>query len=129
MFSSLWRVSFVSALCLSLTTGCGGGGGGGSAPAVTQCDPATAPSLLVSWMPNSDPVDGYFVYYGLSANTATTVASRLSADVPGFDPSAPAVVYNSCGLQLSAGQSVCFRLRAFNNGGLSAYSTANCIGI
>lgn len=85
--------------------------------------------LQLAWQPNSDGVvAGYRVYYGPSGDQATTQASDLALTAANFNAQAPSVVYNAQrDLGLVAGQSVCFRLRAYNEQGtLSAWSTPAC---
>lgn len=94
--------------------------------------PAAGPGeslLQLAWQPNTDGVvAGYRVYYGPSGDQATTQASDLALTATNFNAQAPSVVYNAQrDLGLVAGQSVCFRLRAYNEQGtLSAWSTPAC---
>lgn len=116
---------------------CSGGEGGVSAPSSSRNVEAQAPlppvgpgeSLLqLAWQPNRDEVAGYRVYYGPTADDATTQASDLPLASRYLNAQAPAVVYNAQrDLGLIAGQDVCFRLRAYNaQGRLSAWSTPVC---
>lgn len=94
-----------------------------------QCSACPADILLtLTWNPNPDEVLGYAVYFGPSAGNATQLVSELSL-VPGLlDPLAPSVQYHlGNDLGLTQGDSVCFRLKAYNTAGYSDYSAAACI--
>jgi hypothetical protein len=84
--------------------------------------------IQLAWQANSDSVAGYVVYYGPTPDSATTTASNLSLTSPSFDAAAPAVSFNAGNdLSLKHGDSVCFRLRAYNAAAvLSAWSNAAC---
>lgn len=124
-----------------LLASCSGGGSNAGTSSTAAPVGAQAPlppagpgeSLLqLAWQPNTDGVvAGYRVYYGPTANEATTQASDLSLTAANFNAQAPAVVYNAQrDLGLVAGQDVCFRLRAYNDQGtLSAWSTPVCASI
>ena len=49
--------------------------------------------LHLAWNPNPGAIDGYIIYFGPSADTASTQVSEISLTAPGFDPLAPAVKY------------------------------------
>ena len=97
--------------------------------------PAAGPGeslLQLAWQPNNDGVvAGYRVYFGPSGDQATTQATDLALTAANFNAQAPSIVYNAQrDLGLSAGQNVCFRLRAYNQQGtLSAWSAATCATI
>lgn len=85
--------------------------------------------LQLAWQPNNDGVvTGYRVYFGPTADEATTQASDLGPNTINFNAQAPAIVYNAQrDLGLIAGQNVCFRVRAYNDqGALSAWSAPVC---
>lgn len=85
--------------------------------------------LQIAWQPNNDGVvAGYRVYYGPTGDDATNQVSDLALDSGTFNAQAPAVVYNAQrDLGLVTGQTVCFRLRAYNNqGALSPWSAPVC---
>jgi hypothetical protein len=85
------------------------------------------PLLIVSWQPAPDPVAGYIVYYGSSADTATVLLSDLAAGF--YDPSAPSVTYDPTrDLGVSAGSSVCFRIFSYDTSRtLSSTSQLECL--
>ena len=85
-------------------------------------------TLHLAWNPNPGAIDGYIIYFGPSADTASTQVSDISLTAPGFDPLAPAVEYDAdADLGLSAGDTVCFRLKAYNANGTSGFSEGVCI--
>lgn len=108
----------IMACTLTFLAACGGGGLGNSGPQ----------GVFFAWQPHPDPsVTGYMVYYGPSIDTATTVASNQPVDGPGFDPQAPSVTYDpAADLGLHAGDTVCFRLKAYNSDGESGFSPGTC---
>jgi len=86
--------------------------------------------LLLSWDPNPHTVSGYIVYYGPAEDTTLLVASDLSVTANNFDAGAPSVAYRSWSdLALRRGDSVCFRLRAYNAAGQSGLSDSACVQI
>lgn len=87
---------------------------------------ATDTTVTLSWQPNSDPIAGYIVYYGPTADGATTLATQLS--LSSIDPQAPSVSFNAgTDLGLNYGDGICFRLRAYNSANvMSDWSGAAC---
>jgi hypothetical protein len=89
--------------------------------------PAASAMLTLSWSPNTDGVLGYKVYYGSTGSSAVTEVTDITVYSGGFDPSAPSVQYDAReDLGLSPGDDVCFRLRAYNNEGMSELSAPIC---
>ena len=84
-----------------------------SCPAVAQ--------LTVSWQPNIDEVLGYRLYYGPTGDAATALVGETTTTSMTVDP------INDLGL--SAGDMVCFRTKAYNDQGDSAYSDATCTNL
>ncbi|MBI3899615.1 MAG: hypothetical protein HY308_15160 [Gammaproteobacteria bacterium] len=85
--------------------------------------------LQLSWQPNTDVIAGYRVYSGPTVAGATTQESDLTVTGnPNFNSRAPLVTYYAArDLNLKTGDTVCFRLRAYNAANvLSAYSQATC---
>ena len=80
---------------------------------------ATTSSILnIAWSPYPGNAWGYYVYYGPTADTATTLASDLPIGTGNFNASAPSVSYEPTqDLSLSAGDPVCFRIQAYDAGG------------
>jgi hypothetical protein len=89
---------------------------------------ATQATIRINWQPNTDPVAGYVVYYGPTPDTATTTAAELPVTNTAFNAVAPSVSFNAGqDLGLRDGQSVCFRLRAYNSSNtLSDWSAPAC---
>ena len=139
----------LAAIGFLLVAGCGSGLVGPSAAGPTSLSPLTPPplteppstpspstppltsaplSIYVAWQPHSDPtVTGYVIYYGPSVAAATTVASDQRIDDPNFDPQAPSVSYDlAAQLGLQDGDTVCFRLKAYNADGESGFSSGIC---
>lgn len=89
---------------------------------------ATDTTVALTWQPNSDPIAGYVVYYGPTPEAATTLATQLSLSSNGMNPQAPSVSFNAgTDLGLNYGDSVCFRLRAYNSANvMSDWSGAAC---
>ncbi|GEM_PF-1483485 len=90
----------------------------------TTCSPKT---LTLSWDPSPQAISGYRVYYGLTAAAATTLARDVTVGAAGFDPAAPSTRFSAWnGLHLRVGDTVCFRVTAYNAAGESGPSTAVC---
>jgi hypothetical protein len=71
--------------------------------------------VLVTWQPYSTDVSGYVVYYGTTPDNTSIYASDLSVASGAVNPLAPSVTYDATrDLSLSAGQSVCFRVYAYD---------------
>jgi hypothetical protein len=84
-------------------------------------------SLTLTWQPNPDAVLGYSIYYGPTGDTADRQASDVSVDSRLFDASAPALTFNATDdLGLRLGDSVCFRIQAYNSNGKSPLSDPVC---
>jgi hypothetical protein len=85
----------------------------------STCASVTSKSLSVSWSASSGGVLGYYVYYGATSSTVSTFAST----VPGTSTTYKTLAQN---LNLQTGAQVCFRVRAYNTVGVSAFSSAVC---
>ncbi len=86
--------------------------------------------LALSWNPNTDAISGYRVYYGTSAGAVDTLVADLALNSGLFDPLAPTLAFNSATkLGLYAGDTVCFRIAAYNSAGDSPLSSAVCGGL
>ncbi|MBU1191697.1 MAG: fibronectin type III domain-containing protein [Gammaproteobacteria bacterium] len=84
-----------------------------------KCTDQTNKSFNLSWNASAGTALGYYVYYGATASTITTFAST----VPGTSTT---YTTSSKNLNLQAGEQVCFRVRAYNTVGVSAFSSAVC---
>ena len=85
----------------------------------STCASVSSKSLSVSWSASSGGVLGYYVYYGATSSTVSTFAST----VPGTSTTYTTLAQN---LNLQTGTQVCFRVRAYNTVGVSAFSSAVC---
>lgn len=130
----------LASLLSALLAGCGGGsmnnssftgtvGGNGSIVGTTPSGGTSSSSIVyVAWNPTTDStVTGYQVFYGPTLDAATTLASSVAIAASGFNPQAPSVSYRTWeDLGLHAGDSVCFRLRAYNPDGVSDPTAGTC---
>jgi hypothetical protein len=72
--------------------------------------------VQVSWQPFGNHTAGYMIYYGTSANTVNVLVSDLSLNSGLISPSSPSVTFDSVrNLGLYAGDTVCFRIDAYNS--------------
>ena len=85
--------------------------------------PIEPPPVLdtLSWNANTDTVDGYVVYHGPTGANASTEYTTVSAT------EAPSVTYDAInGLGYSAGDQICFRVKAYLGSEYSDWSAAVC---
>lgn len=89
-----------------------------------SADAALARTVTLKWAPNPEKVSGYEVYFGKTA----TAAKMRQLPVPlTLDLTAPSVQFNILrDLGALPGQSVCFRVKAYDNTTKSAFSPAVC---
>ena len=115
------RVALIGSL-LGLLAACGSSGSSNGTHGAIDT------TMHVAWFPHPDAsVTGYNIYFGPTADTATTLTANLPIDSPGFDPQVPSVEFNLLtDLRLERGEIVCFRLRAYNPDGLSGWSPGIC---
>ena len=92
-----------------------------SAVRQTSTPPEDDKMLALAWYSNPGNILGYIVYYGTSPASATNIASETSGTSVKY--------YTQLDLGLDPGDSVCFRLKAFNLAGLSGFSGAACMTI
>jgi hypothetical protein len=88
---------------------------------------ARAPTVTLKWTAHTQTVAGYEVYYGRTAN-----ARMRPLFVPRtLNLKAPTVQYNVLrDLGALPGQQVCFRVKAYDNGGAkSEFSTPVCTNV
>ena len=102
-----------------------------SATIVVACEDCSSDTIFnVSWDPNAeaDKVQGYRVYVGATASDATTKVADLSIAAADFDASAPEAKFNASDDLISGipGETVCFRITAYNEVGVSDYSEPAC---
>lgn len=87
--------------------------------------PSNFQTITLSWNQNTDEVDGYYVYRGV---TPTTASNKLSTVLR--TKLQPQITYKiSTDLAIVAGDPICFRLKAYNIIGESAFSDAACTQI
>ena len=100
---------------------------GGTGVTALVAATGTSQSLIVAWQPAPEPVAGYIVYYGSTADTATVLLSDLPAG--SYDPAAPSVSYDPArDLGVSSGSPVCFRIFAYDaTRTLSSTSQLECL--
>nr|MBS0019359.1 cadherin-like domain-containing protein [Gammaproteobacteria bacterium] len=103
----------------------------GSETIIVTCEECSSDTILhLSWDPNpaADKVQSYQVYVGATASEATRKVADLSVADAGFDASAPSAKFNAAEAPIAgrAGQTVCFRVTASNQVGVSDYSEAVC---
>lgn len=87
--------------------------------------------LTLRWQPNSGAIHGYKVFFGTTADSATTEISDINNSLStSFNPAEPAIQYDSWyTLRLLPGDSACFKLRVYNADGLSDWSLPVCTTI
>lgn len=106
---------------------------GSPAQVYTPPEPGTATDVVLqlSWQPNPDPVAGYRVYFGTTADDATAQLTDIAIANRALNSQAPSVTYNAGrDLGLDPGSQACFRLRAYNSEGvLSGWSQPACTSI
>jgi hypothetical protein len=85
----------------------------------STCASVSNKNLKLTWSPSTGGILGYYVYYGTTASTASTFASTVQGTSTSFTTSAK-------DLNLQTGAQVCFRVRAYNTVGVSAFSAASC---
>ena len=97
---------------------------------VNQENLANTPSsqiITLDWNPNPGSIVGYIVYFGPTVATATTELSNIPVDTTNFDPQAPSAQFDTWrDLAMRPGDEVCFRVRAYNDEGLSDWSSPVC---
>ena len=108
----------------ALTPGAFQATGADGTSVATLSDSATAqlvpvrPPLNIAWTPYPGNAWGYYVFYGPTPDTATTLASDLPIGAGNFNASAPSVSYQpTLDLSLNVGDAVCFRIEAYDAGG------------
>ena len=90
----------------------------------------TNTAMTVNWHPNADPVDGYILYFGATADTVTTEITKVTNSSTNFDPTAPSLQFDTWyDFGLVPGDNVCFKLQAYNASGISSLSPAVCSAI
>lgn len=122
---------FIAAIGVGLSTvllGCGGGGGGGDGVPRAASDSSDV-KLTLLWDPNPERehVQGYLVFFGFEPDATSQLLSTLLIGSAGFDAAAPSVSYQAASqLGVRAGDTACFRVKAFNEVAQSEFSNAAC---
>lgn len=128
----------LTAMGLFALAACGGGVGMGdqqASPAGASPPPSAGSnaSFIVdtAWAPNSDNPDGYLVYIGPTASSATTLVKTLAKGAPDWNPVSPSAQLASSDVAaaLATATQACVAVRAFNGGGVSLPSQATCAAL
>lgn len=84
--------------------------------------------LNLSWQPSTGTIQGYKVFFGPSADTATNeITDITNALTANFNPALPSIQYDTWyTLRMLPGDNVCFKVRAYNSDGLSDMSLPVC---
>jgi hypothetical protein len=87
--------------------------------------------MTLTWKPSSGNIQGYKVFYGATASSAITELSDIPNTLStSFNPAIPKIQYDSWyTLRLLSGDSVCFKIRAYNADGLSDWSLPICVTV
>jgi hypothetical protein len=95
--------------------------------AVGNTESSKTKALTLKWNPSSGDVLGYLVYYGPTSGTVTKQLSDLHIGSKEVNNKAPSVTYDvKQSLGMASGESVCFRVKAYNQKGNSDFSKAAC---
>ena len=100
----------------------------GSSDSRPYCDECRSElNIALRWMPNTDDVSGYKVYYSAEPYISETEISDVTVDSEGFDMLTPTASYKAWDdLALRKGDRVCFRVRAYVDDALSDFSPQQC---
>lgn len=86
--------------------------------------------IKLTWSPNapSDNVLGYRLYLGASEDATTMMmVDEITVVQAGFDPAMPTISYDAwADFRLRLGETVCFRMTAYNTAGESDFSNPAC---
>lgn len=94
---------------------------------VDYSDSLQDPVLTLTWDANPQEVLGYYVYFGSSPENATQFLSDLSVTYADFNAASPQVRYSALkDLGVQSGDSVCFRVKAYDTVSESAVSDVAC---
>lgn len=100
--------------------------GNSSSTSTSQTNNQLQP-IILTWQASAGIIQGYIVYFGETADTASVEVSNISVNEPGFNAQAPGITYDPIlDLNLGSGDSACFRVIAYNADGLSDFSQAIC---
>lgn len=91
---------------------------------------ALGATVQLHWDPSpaNEGVLGFRMYFAPTEDAAAMVMfDDVTVDQPGFDPAMPTMIYDAWeDLRLRKGETVCFRLTAYNEFGESDFSNAAC---
>jgi len=91
---------------------------------------AIGTSIKLAWSPNapSDNVLGYRLYLGPTEDAmGMMMVDDIMTTQTGFDPAMPTIAYDAwADFKLRIGETVCFRMTAYNSAGESGFSNAAC---
>jgi hypothetical protein len=112
----------------SFSLNCIGPSGTASDTVAISCSNCTTDfQITLLWDKNLDFVTGYKVYKGASTDMVSEVLSDIPLETQGFDPESPSISYHvRDDLGLALGEEQCFKVKAYNDYGLSEFSGAAC---
>lgn len=110
------------AIMVSMLSACGGGGGGGA----SSVGSGSSGSVKFSWEPNPGTVTGYVLYFGNSSGSVNTFVKNISVLDSSFNATAPSMSVAASELGINAGDTVCFKVKAYNESGFSGFTNAVC---
>jgi hypothetical protein len=112
----------------SFSLNCIGPSGTASETVEISCSNCTTDfQITLLWDKNLDFVTGYKVYKGASTDMVSEVLSDIPLETQGFDPETPSISYHvRDDLGLALGEDQCFKVKAYNDYGLSEFSGVAC---
>jgi hypothetical protein len=114
---------------VTYTLSCSGAGGTNSSSVTITVTSGKVYTLEAAWAANPDKPDGYTVYLGATAGSATNLVKTLVKGGTDWNPLTPTVQIPSTSIQsvVGAGSQACVQIKAYNAAGLSPSSQATCI--
>lgn len=108
---------------------CSGAAGTNSSSVTITVTSGKVYTLEAAWAANPDNPDGYTVYLGATAGSATNLVKTLVKGGTDWNPQAPTVQLPSTTVQsvVGSGSQACVLIKAYNAAGLSPPSQATCI--
>ncbi len=93
----------------------------------TQSNPHSDLIWTLSWSPSDDYVAGYYVFFGPAPNKTNQQVYNFVLDHLDNDPFNPAISFDVITeLNLRNGDQGCFRIKAYNEAGVSDFSAPIC---
>jgi hypothetical protein len=121
----------ITALTSSATFSLGCTGTGGTVNRSVTVTVSASFIVDAAWAPNPDNPDGYLVYIGPTAGSASTLVKTLAKGAADWSPTSPSTQLASNDVQavLGTATQVCVAVRAFNAGGVSLPSPVTCVAL